>query len=272
MNSYMNENNTVFLFKGLASDWSEIAHSFHNRGLLFGDGLFETMVLVNGKLRFGKFHMERLMEGCKVLNLDFLSLSSINSIENVLAQKFESEDTLRIRWNVYRKGGGKYTPESEGLKESIQVQAFQPTPRIKEKAFFLDSIQVQKSAWSHCKTLSALTYVMANLERKRNSMDEVILCNSDGYVSEAGASNIFWVKNGTYFTPSLDCSCIAGVGRRVMIEKLKTSSRIVNEGNYLPKDVFEADYVFTTNVTGISFIRDIGGKIFRTDSDFDLDF
>lgn len=268
----MNGNNTVFLFKGLGSDWSETANSFHNRGFLFGDGLFETMVFAKGQLRFGEYHFERLLEGCKILNLNFSLLSSIDLIENMLTQKYGSEVTLRIRWNIYRIGEGKYTPNSKNLNESLQIETFQPAPRIKEKSLFLDLITVPRSAWSHCKTLSALTYVMANLERKRNSVDEVILCNSDGYVSEAGASNLFWVKNGIYFTPSLDCSCISGVGRRLIIEQLKAKSKSINEGKFLPKDVLEADYIFTTNVTGVSFIKEIDGTFFQTEFDFDLYF
>lgn len=268
----MNGNNTYFLFKSKGSNFNETPDDFHNRGFLFGDGLFETMIYFNGKLRFSAFHVERLIEGCRVLNLDFSTLSTIEMIENVLIKKFGSANSLRVRWNVYRMGEGKYTPESKGLSETLQIQTFIPTHSIKEKAYFSDSITVPKSAWSHCKTLNALTYVMANLERKKNSMDEVILSNSDGYVSEAGASNIFWIKNGIYFTPSLDCSCIAGVGRRAIMTKLKASSKGIMEGNFLPKDVMEADYVFTTNVTGVSFIRQIESKIFQTNSDFELDF
>jgi 4-amino-4-deoxychorismate lyase len=273
MDNNMNGINTVFLFKGKDSNWSEAPDGFHNRGFLFGDGLFETMIYTDGRLRFGGYHYERLLEGCRVLNLDISNLSSISLIENVLTQNFGLALTLRVRWNVYRSGMGKYTPESEDLTESLQLQPFIPPPRIKGKAFFHDAITVQKSVWSHCKTLNALTYVMANLERKKNSMDEVLICNSDGYVSEAGSSNIFWVKEGVFFTPSLNCSCIAGVGRRVLIEKLQASDIITIEGEFLPKDIMEADFVFTTNVTGVSFIAQIGEVVFKTKSEeFDLNY
>jgi len=272
MDSNMNGINTVFLFKSKDYNWSEKPDIFHNRGFLFGDGLFETMVFWDGKLKFGEYHFERLLEGCRVLNLETPTLSSISLIENVLTQNFGLEQTLRVRWNIYRSGTGKYTPESTDLNESLQVQPFIPPPLIKEKAFLLDAITVQKSIWSHCKTLNALTYVMANRERKRNDMDEVILCNTDGYVSEAGSSNIFWVKEDVFFTPSLNCSCIAGIGRRVLIEKLKAASINIIEGEFLPKDVLEADFIFTTNVTGVSFIGQIGDIIFRTRPEFDLNY
>jgi len=272
MNSNMNGINTVFLFKDKVSNWSEIPDGFHNRGFLFGDGLFETMVFIGGNLKFGEYHFERLFEGCRILGFDPSTLSTIPIIENILAKNFGLEQAFRVRWNVYRSGMGKYTPESEEVKESLQVQPFVTTPKVKQKAFFLENIVVQKSIWSHCKTLNALTYVLANMERKKSSMDEVILCNSEGYVSEAGSANIFWVKEGAFFTPSLNCSCVAGIGRRVLIEKLKASLTNITEGKFLPKDVLKADFVFTTNVTGVSFIGQIGDTIFRTQSEFDLNY
>lgn len=268
----MNGNNTVFLFKGLDSNWSERPENFHNRGFLFGDGLFETMVLYYGKIRFGEFHHERLLEGCRILKLEVSELSAIDMIESELVRRFGTEIALRVRWNVFRGGEGKYTPECNLLSESLQIQIFQPSPKIKQKAYFSDSIFVPKSPWSHCKTLSALTYVMANIERKSKAMDEVFLCNIDGYVSEAGTSNIFWIKDGNYYTPSLDCSCIAGVGRRITIERLKAASISITEGKFLPDQLLESDYVFTTNVTGVNFIKQIGGRSYQTDPEFDLDF
>lgn len=272
LNGEMNGNNTVFLFKGSDASWTEKPDNFHNRGFLFGDGLFETMIYCDGKLRFGGYHYERLLEGCRKLILEVYELSTIDMIENELVMRFGSEIALRVRWNVFRGGEGKYTPESNILSESLQIQVFQPSPMIKQKAYFSDSIIVPKSPWSHCKTLSALTYVMANIERKNLAVDEVILCNSEGYVSEAGSSNIFWIKERMFFTPSLKCSCIAGVGRRVLIEKLQALGIGIVEGEFLPKDILEADFVFTTNVTGVSFIAQIGETVYKTKSEFDLNY
>jgi branched-chain amino acid aminotransferase len=255
---------TIFLYKHNDGIWADGAEEFHNRGFLFGDGLFETMVYSNGKIRFGSEHLERLNEGLKILSIEKEGLSKLNEIENLLQEIWGNKKSLRVRWNVYRSGLGKYTPEENHVLESLQVQSLFPTPKQKEKAYFSKYVLIQKTPWSHCKTLSALHYVMANKERKSKGFDEVILNNTDGFVCEGGSSNIFWVKNGQYFTPSLDAGCIAGVGRRKIISYLKENNILVSEGLYRMDELLLSDQIFTSNVTGISYIKSIDDKVFDT--------
>jgi 4-amino-4-deoxychorismate lyase len=254
---------TIFLYKHEDGNWSDHADDFHNRGFLFGDGLFETMVFSLGKFRFADFHWERLLEGIRVLGLDPMNLSSLNDLENLLSEIWGDKKTLRVRWNIYRGGSGKYTPEVSSILESIQVQSFLPAPEFKEKAYLSPNIHLTKTPWSHCKTLSALTYVMANNERKNRGFDEVILSTPDGSICEAGSSNLFWIKDGQYFTPSLESGCLAGIGRRLIIDFLKEKNSIVHIGLFKIEDLLDADQVFTTNVTGISYIRSIENKEFN---------
>lgn len=255
---------TIFLYKHNDGIWADGAEEFHNRGFLFGDGLFETMVYSNGKIRFGSEHLERLNEGLKILSIEKEGLSKLNEIENLLQEIWGNKKSLRVRWNVYRSGLGKYTPEENHVLESLQVQSLFPTPKQKEKAYFSQYVLIQKTPWSHCKTLSALHYVMANKERKSKGFDEVILNNTDGFVCEGGSSNIFWVKNGQYFTPSLNAGCIAGVGRRKIISYLKENNILVSEGLYRMDELLLSDQIFTSNVTGISYIKSIDDKVFDT--------
>lgn len=249
---------TVFLFKKKNGEWSFEPLDWHNRGFLFGDGLFETMVFQNNKIRFSDDHEIRLLEGAEILGLDKTGISSIQQIEKILNLYFPKSIPLRIRWNVYRRGLGKYSPLEKLTHETLQVESFIKPVNVKINSFVSEKIKVPESPWSHCKTLNALTYVMANQDRITKKMDEVILLNSKGLVSEAGSSNIFWVKNGVYFTPSLNCSCISGVGRKQIIKKLNQLGIEIIEGEFLPVELIKADKVFTCNVTGISHIHKIG--------------
>ena len=272
MNNLMNDFNTLSFYKQSDGKWLDSDIFFHNRGFLYGDGLFETMVFRNGILSHKELHEERLWSGCDVIGLDKKTLTPFSDIETLLFEKFGKETLLRIRWNVFRAGQGKYTPETDTVNESLQIQSFQSAPLIKSRAYFSKNIKVPKTNWSQCKTLNALVYVLANLERSQAGMDEVILSNTADHISEAGSSNIFWVKDHVFFTPSLQCSCIAGVGRRLIIEKLKYNSYEIVEGEFSPKDLLSAETVFTTNVTGVSFIEQIEGKSFNTSLDIDLTF
>lgn len=259
MDSMMHGFDTVFLYKGHNGDWQSNPSIFHNRGFLFGDGIFETMVFSSGEIQDKVFHEERLYKGLNLLGIDANYLNHLGALEAFLAERFGKDVTLRVRWNAYRAGAGKYTPESTDCMESLQVESFVSAPAVKNKAAVLRHILVPKLPWSSCKTLSALVYVQANLWRKEKGYDEVILLDQDGFVSEAGAANLFWVKEGKFYTPSLECACVEGVGRKKMILELRSKGINVLEGKFLPEELQGAERVFTTNVTGVSDILEIEG-------------
>jgi branched-chain amino acid aminotransferase len=261
----MNAFETVFLFKYADDNWTEQAMDFHNRGFLYGDGVFETMVFKKGKIAFRQFHAERAREGCIVLGLAESGLSNLTKIEVLLGKIWGSDITLRVRWNIHRKGSGKYTPESNLPFESLQIQPFSKPQAIKEKAYLSEELQVPAFPWSHCKTLNSLLYVQANMERKNLGMDEVFLTNTKGYLSEAGSSNLFWRNKNVYYTPSLKSNCIDGVGRRALIDAMRMQNVPIEKELYLPSALKFADQIFTTNATGVSTIHYYEGKEFDTE-------
>ncbi|MCH6234305.1 aminotransferase class IV [Cognataquiflexum rubidum] len=271
MNSPMVGFDTISLYKHPDGIWADGADEFHNRGFLFGDGLFETMVFVKGRIRFANHHNDRLVSGMRTLYLEENGLSELSEIEVLLNEIWGDKKSLRVRWNVYRAGLGKYTPETNTVIESLQIHSFQPAPKLKEKACFSQNIHIQKTPWSHCKTLSALPYVMANQERKSKGLDEVILTTPDGFISEAGASNLFWVRSGHYFTPSLETGCIAGVGRSKILDYLGENNIPFSEGLFKMEDLLKADQILTSNVTGISYLQSLENKNLDTHREKGLD-
>src|SRR5690554_2069143 len=211
MNNLLNGNETVFWH--FSEKWSEGSSDRMNRATLFGDGIFETMIFVDGNFQFAQEHEERRlssMERLKILpgRLDLSMLS------DQINERFAPGLKLRVRWNIYRGGLGKYTPQNHVAENSILIQLASPPPVIKPKAYISDWITIHPSPWSRCKTLNALPYVMANIERIERVMDDVILLNNQGFVAESGSANVFWRKGGVFYTPSLSCHCIAGVARR----------------------------------------------------------
>ncbi len=234
-----------------------------NRAAFFGDGVFETMVFTKGRIRFIKEHEERLLLGLQTLKINPFSLS-IGQLEEFLQAQYTHKKDLRVRWNVFRSGLGKYTPTSHEARDLIFVQDLDQPIKIKPHAYISDTITVPSSPWSHCKTLNALPYVMANIERKEMGMDEVILLDDQGFVSEAGSANIFWVKENVFYTPSLASNCIAGVGRRKIIEGLEKAGHTLIEGRFTVEALLEAEQVFTSNVTGIAYLANLKNTSYDT--------
>lgn len=262
----MSEIETVFSKLGKDHDWIPI-HSFKvpNRAMNFGDGLFETMVFDGNQLRFSNHHLARLSNGLKILSLSGEAVD-IMGLEAFLNKSFQ-DIKLRVRWNVFRAGVGKYTPQTSETEQTIQVSRFTRAPQTKEIAFISDNIKLFPTVWSACKTMNSLPYVLANQERVDGKMDEVILLDHRGFLSEAGSSNLFWKKNGEYFTPSLDCSCLNGVARTVILEELIKQERQIQVGEFLPDVLKSADQIWVSNVSGISYLAQVGAKKYSTEPD-----
>ncbi len=250
----MKEFKPLFITPSQSEHFDIITGNQPDRAAFFGDGLFETMIYIDGNIRFAKAHDERLQEGLKQLHLSGKGLIQLASLETYLTNNFGMEQPLRIRRNIYRAGLGKYSPSTSEVKENFFIQTHQNPPKIKNQAFASSRVRVHHSSWSHCKTLNALPYVIAGMERMEKNMDEIILLDGQDYISEAGASNLFWVIGKNLFTPSLECGCIAGVGRAIILDHLKKSGKTVHQGKFQLKDLKKADRIFTSNVTGISHI------------------
>lgn len=264
MNDKMSVFETILIKANKSTEWnSEQSVQIPNRGVYFGDGLFETMVYQNHELRFFGFHLDRLMEGMKLLGLNGSKISPSEIIEHCEAA-YQGEP-LRVRLTIFRDGVGKYTPLSEGFTQILHLTKFEKAPKIKSRALVSKTVRLCFNSFSHLKTTSALAYVMANRERQELKADEVILLDSFGNVAESGISNIFWIKKGVIYTPSLESGCIAGVSRKVLLKELKEKGKEVSEGLYPLSELLQAESVWVSNVSGISMIESIENSEFDTD-------
>ncbi|UZD23828.1 aminotransferase class IV [Algoriphagus halophytocola] len=258
----MIENETFLIKQGKSQLWSSPNSDFlFNRAGNFGDGLFETMIAVDGKIRFFDKHLQRLSEGMALLGLDSCCIDP-DELSQLIASKSLGQ-VLRLRWNVFRAGAGKYTPESSTLIQQLIISAHQSGPAVKNKVAIAKTMCLYPTVWSACKTLNAMPYVLANKERRERGLDEIILMDYRGFVSEAGSSNIFWRKEDEFFTPALACSCINGVSRRVIFEAFLKKKIILHEGEFTLDELLLADQVFVTNCTGISYLSELDEKKFE---------
>lgn len=264
MNISMIEIETFFQKSSSSETWfSGDSLNLHNRAMNFGDGLFETMLWDKSQIRFFDKHLQRLVAGMNVLGLDSEQVNGL-ALSEFLNSKFP-EERMRVRWNVFRAGMGKYTPETSQVFQTLQISKFSSAPPAKLKIDVSLKIQLFPTIWSAYKTLNALPYVLANQERKERGLDEIILLDSRGYISESGASNIFWMKGGVVFTPGLSCSCINGVSRQVILAYLDRKKIAFKEGEFLPSELEDADQVFVSNCTGISYLGSFRFKEYSTE-------
>ena len=235
----------------------------------YGDGLFETMKLVNGDILFKDLHFERLYSGLKILKFNVPVLFTKQSIEDqvkALCKKNNCENLARIRLSVSRGSGGLYDCDN---KFSYLIECW-PLEKngFKENGLVIDIFpDIRKSidVFSNLKSANYLPYVMAAIWAKENKLNDALILNQHDRICDSTIANVFWVKDNKIFTPPLNEGCVAGVMRKKILE-LSTGNpdhpaqeHILTEGILL-----QADEVFLTNaITGIRWVKECRSKVYK---------
>ena len=236
--------------------------SIDNRAFRYGDGLFESMRYLNGKLRYAELHAERLQRGMQALKLEGYSKVNasflIKKVEELISRNSYGRNA-RVRITVFRDSEGLYSPSGNQFGYAIEMT------RTDESSYILpakglivdvfDEVTKPVNSLSIHKTCNSLVYVMAGIYRKENSLDEVFVLNSNGFLCEAMSSNVFVVFKKKIYTPALSEGCIAGVMRSVVMKLADDNGMEVIEAQINPDILNEADEVFLTNATrGIQWV------------------
>jgi branched-chain amino acid aminotransferase len=239
-----------------------------NRAFKYGDGLFESMRMSNGKLNFADLHAERLSSGMRALKMESSTLIDEYFLKHKtaeLAKKNKFKDNVRFRLSVYREGEGLYTPESNKFGYLLEATALTEQDYILNKKGLIidvyDDITKSVNVLSGFKTTSALLYVMAGLYKKQHKLDEAIIINQHGFLCESISSNVFIVYEKKIYTPALSEGCVAGVMRKVVIKLAQANNIEIVEAQINPEILNEAEEVFVTNATGgIRWVMGFGKK------------
>ena len=251
---------------------SEARIPVENRGMMYGDGLFETMISVNGQVKLLDLHLKRLHKGLDCLGIDLhISSEEWGRLFRVGIQKNGHLGLQHIiRLQCWRNGGRGYPSTSS---KGSWFLSFHPMPDQLDQ---LSGIRIMKSSFhlpvkaaqvSSLKTSNALLYVLAATEALQNGYDDALLCSANGYVGESSSANIFWINKQTVYTPSIKCGILAGTRREALLTALKNQSFFsIQEGLYHVESLYEADVVFSTStIKGIQPIHNIDAIQLVTD-------
>lgn len=239
-----------------------------NRGFRYGDGLFESMRLLKGKLKFAELHAERLQRGMIALKLEGykkLTAGFLTAKVSELASRNNFGPNARVRVTVYRDSDGLYSPLTNQFGYAIEMIKSDEDSYIQAAKGLIvdvyDEITKPVNSLSNHKTCNSLVFVMAGIYRKENSLDEVFILNNSGFLCEAMSANVFVVFKKKIYTPALSEGCIAGVMRSVVM-KLATENNIeVIEAQINPDILNEAEEVFLTNASrGIQWVMGFNNK------------
>lgn len=259
-----------FIFNGKILKTGTPVAGPDNRGLRYGDGVFETMKLVNGQLQLADEHFARLWKGMELLQFDRPKLFTPEKLtaEIVqLTQKNKHERAARIRLQVIRGDGGLYDPANHLPQYIIQSWALPENHGSWISNGLITGLyeDAKKSCdrFSNCKHNNYLPYAMAALFAKQQKWNDAFVLNSYNRICDSTIANIFTIKNNIFHTPALTEGCVAGIMRQHIIHTLKKNGHSVNETTIRIDDLMEADEVFLSNsLYNIRWVQEIAGKKF----------
>jgi 4-amino-4-deoxychorismate lyase len=240
--------------------------SANDRAFQYGDGLFETIRYERNTVWFWPDHYVRLTAAARALHLSLSHTTTQVSLHALVMKLLEANkltnQTARIKIQVWRQTGGLYTPETNQANVLITARPGKPfavTDRLNVRVN--EFIRLSHSPVSAFKTLASLPYVLAGLAKKEQNLDDIILLNThpNNYLAECQASNLFWFKDGTLFTPSLETGCIGGILRQQILRRAEAIGQAVDVGLHPYPCLSSAEAVFCCNVNGIQWIRFIDG-------------
>ena len=241
-----------------------------NRGLRYGDGLFETMKMLDGNIIQQAGHFERLWQGMNVLQFEkpglFTKGSLITAIKK-LAKKNNHEKAARIRLNVFRGEGGLYDAVNNTPNYIIETWPLQDNNALWNSNGLVAGIfeDAKKSCdiLSNIKHNNYLPYVLAALKAKKEKWNDAIVLNQFGRISDSTIANVFLIKDEMINTPALTEGCVAGIMRKSLINYLCQNNFICKEVSVTIEDIMNADEVFFTNsINNIRWVQRIGDVIY----------
>jgi branched-chain amino acid aminotransferase len=224
-----------------------------NRGLRYGDGIFETIKLKNGKLILADKHWERLCKGLSALKFTtskFFTKEKIFAEILALAKKNKLQDA-RVRLTIIRGDGGIYDAKKHTENYIIEAISLpEGNGELNSNGLQLCVYHDAKKAldsFSNLKTNNYLPYFMGALFAKENNCNDAIILNSEHNVCDTTIANIFYIKNEIVYTPALTEGCVAGVMRAWLIAKIQALGFSVIEKEITKNDLITADEIFLSN-------------------------
>jgi len=239
--------------KVLINGRAEQQLSAADRGLSYGDGLFETIQIASGTALLWDAHMLRMQRGAARLKIpfdaslralfhqDFLSLLQSSSTNAVLK--------LTLTRGVGMRG---YKPDPQATITRISSLTALPDFTDQQRhgiTVRLCRLQLaRQSVLAGVKHLNRLEQVLARSEWDDPDITEGIVCDTEGKLIEGTMSNLFWVANGILYTPDLTYSGVEGVIRNALISQCRQQSLCeVRTASYELSQLLVADEIFVCN-------------------------
>ncbi len=238
----------------------------NDRGFQYGDGLFETIEVINSRPVFLNQHLTRLSLGCARLKLP---QPDVNLLTSEIKQICESAKLGVLKIIITRGTGGRGYKAPENIMPT-RVLSLHPFPDFPEwyaetgvNARFCESSLGLNPTLAGIKHLNRLEQILARTEWDDILIQEGIMLDTNGHVVEGTMSNLFYSKDGVIYTSPIEMAGVAGIIRAIIMQICQDQGWAIIEHNYDKRVLLEADEIFISNsIIGIWPIKELSGVQF----------
>ena len=241
--------------------------SVYDSGFMHGDGVYEGIRVYQGKVFMLGEHIKRLFESAKTIDIDIgITQEEMKKIVIDLVKANKIRDNIHIRLMITRgrKRVSGMNPRFNIGKASIVVLYDYKPPIYSKSGVKLITSTLRRAAPyfldSKIHHMNQLNQIMASIEANRQGADEAIMLDINGFVAETNGTTIFMVKDGIFYTPTIDY-ILVGITRKHLIELAKEKGYKVIERNISISEFYNADEVFICGTVGeVIPVSEIDGK------------
>ncbi|MGB9670977.1 MAG: aminodeoxychorismate lyase [Halothiobacillaceae bacterium] len=218
-----------------------------DRGLHYGDGLFETMAVQEGRVRLLDLHLARLARGAARLAIP---LADAEGLVAALTTEAGAMGEGVLKLILTRGSGGRGYLPPDASTPSLILQRYPPVAVEGQEGVTVRLCELRLARQPYLaglKHLNRLEQVLARAEWRDPAIAEGVMLDSEGLLVEGVASNVFLVREGRLLTPLLDQCGVAGVMRAHVMQRAASLGLAVQETRLVLDDLMAADEVFLTN-------------------------
>lgn len=223
-----------------------------DRGLQYGDGLFETMAAKDGKVALWETHWQRLSLGCEKLCINLPNKDTVEAEIDLLLNKVNEE--LSVIKLIITRGIGKRGYSFTEQQNPTRILSCHPWPEQYEEfqnkgvtVKYCETILSENKQLAGIKHLNRLEQVLARNEWDNDEFQEGLMLTAQGNVVDGIMSNIFAVLEGKLFTPDLSLCGVSGVMRQTIIKIAKELNYAIYEKDFTKIELEMADELFLSN-------------------------
>jgi len=254
----------IVYYNGKFIDERKVNFSIKDRGLLLGDGVFETILYNRNKLILFNLHFLRLKNSLKKISIKFNEnkKSLENKIIRVIKKNKLIGDRVSIRITITRgnsERGIDISPNTEPAFLITVNKIVSDFKMLPVKLYVSKILRNETSITSQHKTINYLDNILAKNEAKNNGYDDVLFLNSKKKACCASTSNLFYLERGKIYTPPLKDGVLNGTIREILISKKKVAVKSITLNN-----LKNCNEIFITNsIFGIRPVAKIGKQKFK---------